>query len=88
MVAMPESPAYAASKGAVIQLIKAAALEYANQGIRINAICPGTIMTSMYDRMIATEPALKEQLPALVPMGRLGQPEEVEMKDLDVYALQ
>ena len=52
MVAMPESPAYAASKGAVIQLTKAAALE----GVRINAICPGTITTSMYDRMVAADP--------------------------------
>ena len=77
MVAMPESPAYAASKGAVIQLTKAAALEYAAQGIRINAICPGTITTSMYDRMVAADPGLAEQLPALVPMGRLGRPEEV-----------
>ena len=77
MVAMPDSPAYAASKGAVIQLTKAAALEYAARGIRINAICPGTIMTSMFDRMIAAAPELEEQLPALVPMGRLGQPEEV-----------
>ena len=77
MVAMPDSPAYAASKGAVIQLTKATALEYASAGIRINCICPGTIRTSMFDRMIATPPELEQQLPAMVPMGRLGCPEEV-----------
>ena len=77
MVALPDSPAYAASKGAVIQLTKAAALEYASSGIRINCICPGTIMTSMFDRMIAATPELEDQLPAMVPMGRLGRPEEV-----------
>jgi len=77
MVAMPDSPAYAASKGAVIQLTKAAALEYASSGIRINCICPGTIKTSMFDRMIATTPELEAQLPAMIPMGRLGLPSEV-----------
>lgn len=77
MVAMPDSPAYAASKGAVIQLTKAAALEYASSGIRINCICPGTIKTSMFDRMIATTPELEAQLPAMIPMGRLGLPDEV-----------
>ena len=77
LVAMRDSPGYMATKGAVIQLTKASALEYAAQGIRINAICPGTIMTSMYDRMVAARPELEEELPARVPMGRLGRPEEV-----------
>ena len=77
MVALPDSPAYAASKGAVIQLTKAAALEYAARGIRINCICPGTIRTSMFEEMIAATPGFEEQLPAMVPMGRLGRAEEV-----------
>jgi NAD(P)-dependent dehydrogenase (short-subunit alcohol dehydrogenase family) len=46
-------PAYAASKGGVIQLTRTAAVEYAGTGLRINAVCPGLIMTPMIDRALA-----------------------------------
>ena len=77
LAAMPQTCAYAATKGAVIQLTRAAALDYATRGIRINALCPGTITSSMYDRMLSADPALEESLLELVPMSRLGTPEEV-----------
>ena len=54
-------------------MTKCSALEYARQGIRINAICPGTIMTPMVQRMID-----EGQITGIIePMGRYGKPEEV-----------
>jgi NAD(P)-dependent dehydrogenase (short-subunit alcohol dehydrogenase family) len=69
-------PAYCASKGGVIQLTRTAALEYARQNIRVNAICPGVIATPMVERAIGTEEA-RRQFEALEPVGRFGTPEEV-----------
>lgn len=70
-------PAYCASKGGVIQLTRAAALEYAEHGIRINAVCPGAIKTDMIDRITHKDPAVEAQFAALHPMNRMGTPEEV-----------
>ena len=47
LVAFPTMPAYCASKGATLMLTKTAAVEYAAEGIRVNAICPGTVETGM-----------------------------------------
>ncbi len=69
--------AYSASKGGVNQLTKAAALEYAQSGIRINAICPGVIRTEMVDRVISKNPDMEKALKAGTPVGRLGKPEEI-----------
>lgn len=68
------SPAYVAAKHGVIGLTEAAALEYADQGIRINAIGPGYIQTPLLDILDDTTINL---LKGLHPMGRLGKPEEV-----------
>lgn len=68
---------YVASKHGVVGLTKAAALEYAAQGVRVNAICPGVIQTPMVDRLEAASPGVIEALLAVKPMGRLGTPEEV-----------
>ncbi|HEV8482837.1 MAG TPA: SDR family oxidoreductase [Blastocatellia bacterium] len=68
--------AYVASKHAIIGLTKAAALEYAGQGIRINAICPGYIKTALIEPA-TNNPDVKSQLIAAHPIGRLGNPEEV-----------
>jgi NAD(P)-dependent dehydrogenase (short-subunit alcohol dehydrogenase family) len=70
-------PAYCASKGGVIQLTRAAALEYAPQGIRVNAICPGVIWTPMVERFASTSDEARAALEAMEPIGRFGQPEEV-----------
>lgn len=76
-------PAYCASKGGVIQLTKAAALEYADKGIRINAICPGGIKTKMLERLMEKDHKFRESIVGMHPVGRLGTPEEVA--DLAVW---
>lgn len=70
-------PAYCAAKGGIVQLTKAAALEYAKRGIRINAICPSMIQTEMIDRLTHKDPVVAEKYAQMQPMGRTGTPEEV-----------
>jgi len=70
-------PAYCASKGGVIQLTRAAALEYAKAGIRINAVCPGVIRTPMVDRLLGGQPEAEAGFVAMEPVGRMGTPEEI-----------
>jgi NAD(P)-dependent dehydrogenase (short-subunit alcohol dehydrogenase family) len=78
LVGARRMPAYVASKHGVAGLTKTAALEYAKAGIRVNAVCPGIIRTSMVDRMyLQRRPDLETRLEALEPLGRLGKPEEV-----------
>jgi NAD(P)-dependent dehydrogenase (short-subunit alcohol dehydrogenase family) len=74
LVGFPMISAYCASKGGVVQLTKAAALEYAAAGIRVNAICPGLIDTPL---LAAIDPAMTEVARAMTPLGRLGRPEEI-----------
>jgi NAD(P)-dependent dehydrogenase (short-subunit alcohol dehydrogenase family) len=76
LIAFPGISPYHASKHAVMGLTRSAALDYANQGIRINAINPGLIATEMMDR-IATKGTSSEQFASIVPMGRMGKPEEI-----------
>jgi NAD(P)-dependent dehydrogenase (short-subunit alcohol dehydrogenase family) len=71
------SAAYCASKHGVIGLTKHAALEYAKQGIRVNAVCPGVIRTPLLDRAIAARPEWATAFLAAEPIGRFGTPEEV-----------
>ena len=68
---------YHASKHGVIGLTKSAALEYASRGIRINAVCPGTIETPMVADMLAKEPDAMKDIMRDQPIGRLGRPEEI-----------
>lgn len=68
---------YHASKHSVIGLTKSAALEYAAQGIRVNAVCPGTIDTPMVADMLAKEPDAMKVILRDQPIGRLGRPEEI-----------
>lgn len=65
-------PAYCASKGGVVQLTRAAALEYAELGIRVNAVCPGVIQTEMIDRLTHRDAAAERQFAAMHPMNRMG----------------
>jgi len=72
--------AYSASKGAVSSLTRAMAVDHMNEGVRVNAICPGTVDTpSLAGRLAATGDAeeARRQLTARQPLGRLGKPEEV-----------
>ena len=68
---------YHATKFGVIGLTKSAALEYASQEIRINAVCPGTIETPMVKEMLEKEPDAMQEILREQPIGRLGQPEEI-----------
>lgn len=77
VVGFQNVPAYCASKGGVIQLTKTAALEYAKQGVRINAVCPGVIKTPMVAGVFEKDPKMEEALNAGTPIGRLGSPEEI-----------
>jgi NAD(P)-dependent dehydrogenase (short-subunit alcohol dehydrogenase family) len=58
-------------------MTKSAALEYAARGIRINAVCPGTIDTPMVAEMLAKEPEAMKEILRDQPIGRLGRPEEI-----------
>jgi NAD(P)-dependent dehydrogenase (short-subunit alcohol dehydrogenase family) len=71
---------YAASKGGINALTQQAAVEYAAEGIRVNAIVPGTIMTEMNERIMADAPdpgAQMSQWTSMHPIGRVGRPDEV-----------
>ncbi len=70
-------PAYVASKHGVVGLTRAAALDYAKKGIRINAVCPGVIHTEMIDRVTGKDKAVEKQYEAMEPVGRMGTPEEI-----------
>lgn len=74
LIGLPTSSAYVAAKHGVLGLTKTAALEYAADNIRVNAVCPGYIETKM------TEDSMRRrggQLMAMVPFRRMGQPEEI-----------
>jgi NAD(P)-dependent dehydrogenase (short-subunit alcohol dehydrogenase family) len=69
--------AYAASKHAVIGLTKAAALDYARAGVRVNAVCPGIIETPMMDRFSGGTEEGRQRVIGQEPVGRMGRPEEI-----------
>ncbi len=78
LVGVANMPAYCASKGGIIQLTKAAALEYRAQGIRVNVICPGGVQTPMLERVGAATAGNNEgQAGQAATGGRVGQPEEI-----------
>lgn len=77
LIGIADRGVYHASKHGVIGLTKSAALEYATRGIRINAICPGIIATPMLAGMQEREPEAIADLLKVVPIGRLGRPEEI-----------
>jgi NAD(P)-dependent dehydrogenase (short-subunit alcohol dehydrogenase family) len=68
--------AYAASKGAVLQMTRAMALDHATENIRVNCICPGMVETEMIARFNMDEAAKRQRL-AMHPVGRFGQPEDI-----------
>lgn len=73
-VAFPGMIAYCAAKGAVVMMTKTAAAEYARQGIRVNAICPGAIRTAISDSL---PPELIKGVVDATPVGRFADPSEV-----------
>nr|WP_322625349.1 SDR family oxidoreductase [uncultured Flavobacterium sp.] len=77
LVGVPGRAAYHASKHGILGLTKSAALEYAQQGIRINAVCPGIIVTPMVEGMLTNEAEAMDILIQQLPIKRLGKAEEV-----------
>jgi NAD(P)-dependent dehydrogenase (short-subunit alcohol dehydrogenase family) len=76
-IALPQASIYVATKHAVEGLTKAVALEFAKQGIRVNAIAPGSIDTDMVDRLVGKDGERRDWLLSLHPVGRLGTSEEI-----------
>lgn len=77
-VGFAQAPAYTASKHGLIGLTRTAAIEYAQKGIRVNAVCPGFIKTPMLeDAGILSDKATLDYILSLHPMGRLGNPVEI-----------
>lgn len=80
LVGLPGWAAYAATKGAIIALTQQAAVEYGSEGVRVNCLAPGTIMTPMNERIFAnaSDPdALIDNWNSSHALGRFGRPDEV-----------
>ena len=77
LLGAPRMPAYVASKHGVVGLTRTAALEYVKSGVRVNAVCPGVIDTSMVGRIKERRPRMFEKIVRGEPIGRIGQPEEI-----------
>ncbi|MFI5618083.1 glucose 1-dehydrogenase [Streptomyces sp. NPDC051567] len=77
LLATPVAAPYVAAKHAVIGLTKAAAAEYAAQGVRVNAVAPGTTRTEVVSEWFAAVPGMEEQLHAGTPQPRTAEPEEI-----------
>lgn len=73
-VGQAQTAPYTASKGAVVNLTRTLAVEYAKDNIRVNAVCPGYIETPLLNQL---DEAMKNYLISLHPIGRLGKPEEI-----------
>ncbi len=77
LIGLPGRAAYHAAKHGVLGLTKSAALEYAPRGIRINAVCPGTIRTPMVEDMFSSGDLSEEDVVKLAPINRLGEASEI-----------
>ena len=76
-LALPELTPYVVSKGGIGQLTNVMAISLAPQGIRVNAIGPGTILTEMSRKTSMADPATREKVLSRTPLGRAGEPEEI-----------
>jgi NAD(P)-dependent dehydrogenase (short-subunit alcohol dehydrogenase family) len=77
LIGLPSRAAYHASKHGVIGLTRSAALEYAPRGVRINAVCPGTIDTPMVSDMLEKQKEAMAEIMKQQPIGRLGRADEI-----------
>jgi NAD(P)-dependent dehydrogenase (short-subunit alcohol dehydrogenase family) len=77
-VNVPQSQVgYNASKAGVVMVTKSMAVEWANRGVRVNAIAPGYMRTDLVDEVLADDPSMEETWITNTPMCRLGRPEEL-----------
>jgi NAD(P)-dependent dehydrogenase (short-subunit alcohol dehydrogenase family) len=77
LVGLKNRAAYCASKGAVVALTRALAVDHVSDGVRVNAVCPGTVDSPWVRRLVEDVGESLEGLKARQPMGRLGTPPEV-----------
>jgi NAD(P)-dependent dehydrogenase (short-subunit alcohol dehydrogenase family) len=77
LVGLRNRAAYCASKGAVIALTRALAVDHVGEGIRVNAVCPGTVDSPWVRRLVEQSGESLADLTARQPLGRLGTPEEI-----------
>ncbi|UCH50422.1 MAG: SDR family oxidoreductase [Chloroflexota bacterium] len=77
LVGTANLPAYSASKHGVVGLTKTAALEYAKEGIRVNAVCPGIVRTPIIDRLLTAMPERSDTFTSLHPIGRIADTHEI-----------
>ena len=73
----PYSAAYCASKGGVVQLTRALAVEYGAMDVRVNCLCPGGVETPLIQKFSLPEGGSTDAILRILPLGRLGRPEEV-----------
>lgn len=76
LIGFPMLGPYVASKHGVLGLTKSASIEFAQHGVRVNSVCPGTIVTPMQRQAFANQPELARKVLSLTPMGRGGTVEE------------
>lgn len=76
-VAVPANPVYCASKGGLIQLTRAMALDHAEAGIRVNALSPGAVLTERLVGVYGSEEAVRAALTPKYPLGRIGMPDDL-----------
>ncbi len=74
---LPNNLSYVASKHAVVGMTKTAALEYARNNIRVNAICPVFTHSALFQQLLDAKEGIGEKLKRGIPLGRFGQPEEI-----------
>ena len=77
LVGLRNRAAYCASKGAVIAMTRALAVDHVAEGVRVNAVCPGTVDSPWVARLVEDAGESLEALRARQPMGRLGRPDEI-----------
>ena len=77
LVGLRNRAAYCASKGAVVALTRALAVDHVDDGVRVNAVCPGTVDSPWVRRLVEESGETLETLRARQPMGRLGTTEEI-----------
>ena len=77
LIGMKGGAAYGAAKHGVVGITKTAALDYATQGIRVNAVCPGAVRTALSEELMKNDPGREAWYMSIQPIGRFGTTEEI-----------